>query len=462
MNKALLLCLFIAVTFISNAQSKVFKEISEDVSSEMKIIMQDNTLVGYLVFTQLEKADADSFNYRISLMDENLNEIGTVNFKEVSLDLEAAAFEGDILCLTYLKSNMIGKTFKNGKEFENVSPRNYIFSQFLTLTGEIIKTSEEKIFLHTKIAEPQKSKHEFIYTGGLRNAVQLKNIAGKGFACFYGDKYDRYIINYDLSGNVLWKKEVNTVFAYGLLASPNGIYLLEIISGDSRKKSYVSSVNEKDGTEIYKLGLTDSNQNVLSVSSWGIDPVTGNPYLSGSIFSWLYLYECYGIFTIDLAGSEIEKLKKKFVYWDKGSDKVPYTYGYVYPKSTYIDVGSSFRDYYGNTWYVGKRKHSKEDLTLLRLNPEAVLSYEGSIDMKTKNGDYYSIENPGEKENYIVLNDSKNVLVYSIKKKTIIRTIPKKEGKSLITVFPAKEGHIMVVEKNKKEKYTRLSIETLN
>src|SRR5258705_10088959 len=123
MRKAFLLCLFIAVTFISNAQSKVFKEVSEDVSSEMKVIMQDKTLVGYLVFTQLEKINADSFNYRISLMDENLNEIGIVNFKEASLNLEAAAFEGDILCLSYLKSNMIGKTFENGKEFENVSPR---------------------------------------------------------------------------------------------------------------------------------------------------------------------------------------------------------------------------------------------------------------------------------------------------------------------------------------------------
>jgi hypothetical protein len=35
-------------------------------------------LVGYLAFTRLEQADADSFNYRITIIDENLHDIGAV------------------------------------------------------------------------------------------------------------------------------------------------------------------------------------------------------------------------------------------------------------------------------------------------------------------------------------------------------------------------------------------------
>ena len=67
------------------AQSKVFKEVSEEISSQMRVITQDDALIGYLAFTQLEKANADSFNYKISIMDENLNDIGSVNFREENL-----------------------------------------------------------------------------------------------------------------------------------------------------------------------------------------------------------------------------------------------------------------------------------------------------------------------------------------------------------------------------------------
>jgi hypothetical protein len=57
--------------FSLQAQTKVFKEVGEDISTEIKPITQDNALVGYLAFTRLEKADADSFNYRLTIMDEN-------------------------------------------------------------------------------------------------------------------------------------------------------------------------------------------------------------------------------------------------------------------------------------------------------------------------------------------------------------------------------------------------------
>jgi hypothetical protein len=71
----------ILTTIATHAQTKVFKEVGEDISAKMKAITQDNALVGYLAFTRLEKTDADSFNYRLTPMDENLNDIGTVNFR---------------------------------------------------------------------------------------------------------------------------------------------------------------------------------------------------------------------------------------------------------------------------------------------------------------------------------------------------------------------------------------------
>src|SRR5688572_8030591 len=85
-------------------QSKVFKAVNNEISSQMQVIMQDDAMIGYLKFTQLEKVNEDSFNYLISIMDENLNDIGKLNFRETNIQLQAVSFEQDILCLAYLKS----------------------------------------------------------------------------------------------------------------------------------------------------------------------------------------------------------------------------------------------------------------------------------------------------------------------------------------------------------------------
>jgi len=42
-----------------------------------------------------------------------------------------------------------------------------------------------------------------------------------------------------------------------------------------------------------------------------------------------------------------------------------------------------------------------------------------------------------------------------------MRTIPHMDGNVRTSILPAKEGHIMVSEYNYKEKYTRVSIESL-
>src|SRR6476646_1788058 len=107
------LVLLITITHILVAQTKVFREVSEEISSQVSAITQDNALVGYLVFTELEKANADSFNYKLSILDENLYDIGSLNFRQEKLYLRAVSFEQDVLCIAYLKTNFLFKEFKN-------------------------------------------------------------------------------------------------------------------------------------------------------------------------------------------------------------------------------------------------------------------------------------------------------------------------------------------------------------
>lgn len=526
-----MLLLLLAVS--AGAQTKVFKEVSEDVSSEMKIITQDNSLVGYLVFTRLEKASEDSFNYRISLMDENLNDIGVVNFREESLNLQAASFEQDVLCLAYLKSNSVGKTFANKKELENFKEKNFVMTQFLTLDGKIIKTNSDPVELKK---DPGLNylgkKQKFVYNGMLALQIQLKTIPGLGFVCLYGDQSSRYLAAYDASGNQLWKNDkIKEGSGFGIMATGRDVYVLR--NGKMTSDTYgynLHGFSAKDGKENYEVALKDTKGNTLRVVNWNMDPSSGKLYITGNIINMhgRGIYNSndigrrpyLGVFTMDANGPDKKDLKFTYSYWSDGSQSsVISEKGKVVEKKSYMVMYTSFRDYSGNTFYVGTefikrpkyvplavvgaitglglsvgsigvgimgaamvlpwtgtKKWKARDAMILKMTPKGMLSYETTFPASNSkfvrgiwpverfigNRGFYNVNNEAAKTNYIVSIDPLNVTLYNLKKKKVVRTIDQKDGKIQTAVFPAKEGHIMVVETNKKEKYVRLSIEPLN
>ncbi|HEV2480951.1 MAG TPA: DUF6770 family protein, partial [Puia sp.] len=177
------LILFAASTV--KAQTKVFKEVAEGISSQFEVIVQDDKLVGYLGFTQLEQASEDSFNYRISIMDENLNDIGTVNFREQKLTLAGVSFEQDVLCLAYLKSNFQDVPYHK-KQFKEVlaNAKSSLFTQFISLDGKIKATNNVNLMITPKAPD----LYNNLITANLKHGIQLRNIPGVGFTCFVGDE----------------------------------------------------------------------------------------------------------------------------------------------------------------------------------------------------------------------------------------------------------------------------------
>lgn len=75
--------------------------------------------------------------------------------------------------------------------------------------------------------------------------------------------------------------------------------------------------------------------------------------------------------------------------------------------------------------------------------------------------DYYKVLNQDTKTNFIIIDDMSNIYIYNFNNRKVMRTISHKDGNTVIHVYPAKEGHILVSEYNKKEKQTRFSIESL-
>jgi hypothetical protein len=122
----------------------------------------------------------------------------------------------------------------------------------------------------------------------------------------------------------------------------------------------------------------------------------------------------------------------------------------------------------------GYQKIRMTDAVLVKQNAKGMLTLEKSIATNhtgfkpagypvsmVNNRSFYNVTNPDTKTGYLIVDDAKDIFIYNINQKKVVRTIPHKDGNVSTYVFPAKEGHVMVSEYNKKERYTRFSIEAL-
>lgn len=507
----------LALLFVLNcsyAQSKVFREVSSEIASQVRTIRQDNAVVGYLVFTTLEKASEDSFNYRITIMDENLNDVGVVNFREQSLGLHDVSFEQDVLCLAYVKENISGKRFRKREDYFKAKENNggNIFMQFLGLDGKILNTMSVPM----KLSISNGDQINYMIIGRLENNIQLKNIPQYGFACFYGEKDKKHVLAFKANGETSWKKVVKeTAQSYTLLTSPKGVHLLikkneQIKEGGFELLSY----GVADSSAYLRYILKDKSGNSLKALSFDNDPVTGNPYVSGKIIDnqkgnpnggakGLFKGAYSGVFAINFNGLNKNDVQAVYTYWNDGSQSFVDAKGYYGEQKAYLELTHSFRDYQGNTYFTGPSVYKKArwealagaplvfplvqyflnpyrvkigDPFLIKQNAKGTLSFdnniptqnframllEGPISSSTNNNkSFYVVTNPDTQTNYLLVDDRKDISIYNVNTKKVSRTIPRKDGSISMHISPAKEGYIMVAEYNKKEKYTRVSIESL-
>lgn len=524
MKKSVILVIPFALAIVSlRAQTKVFKEVGEEISTQFKMIRQDNALVGYLAFTRLEKASADSFNYRITITDENLNDIGVVNFREESLYLQDISFESDVLCIAYLKSNVLGNTYKR-KEFNDAkdNAKNAIMFQFLGLDGKIVKANTVKASVNISSVYTGKGASTLLATGGLKHSIKLSNVPEKGFVCFYGDESISNLISFSTTGEQIWQKKVSEDADWFLMkTTPADVYLLakhkqaKPVEGGFVLLGY----NLQDGAAYDKFNLQDKQGNDLKVLAFDNDPLTGKIYLSGQVINPDKGNQIYsgrqfshgpysGIFTINVNGIKKADINQVYSYWGDGSQEESISEkGRFADNKAYALLGQSFRDFDGNTYFVGsamiKRvkwgsvassvilsplvlptigilglsgtsKCKITDVVMLKQNAKGAIYFDNAIEANNSNffrsmydisafnhRSFYRVVNSETKTNYVVIDDVKDIIIYNAAKRKVVRTIPHKDGQIKTDVYPAKEGYIMISEYNKKEKFTRFSIEAL-
>lgn len=504
-----------------SAQSKVFKEVSSDISTESKTIFSGRAVIGYVVFSQLEKANQDSFNYKLTIMDENLNDIGVVNFREIGLNLEAISFENDVLCLGYLKSTELGKDYSRQKQVKKRVSNDFVMTQFINLDGKILNAQSIPVTTSGSfVRNAYYTKDAITYQTRLKKGLQLEALADKGFLLFYGDDNSSKVVNYDLEGNQIWSTKMAEAESYYLNSTGSYIYLLMKNKANTYGNYSFTSIDALTGSVGKMKQLQDKEGNQLRVQTFEPDPATGNLYITGSILNnrrnkfdarikTFSKAMNKGVFTIDMDPAAKSGMREKYVYWSDGSLQPNInSLGYTKSNKSYNVFTTAYRDYTGNTYFVsnvlrkkariggiassiilaptlvvpimqasiGYNLYTYNNTAVFKLSPNGALTQDNEIVMKRSpkgagkaeigylsnyRTNYY-LTNDESKSTYIVASDEKNTQVYDAEKHKVIRTVPFKKDGSIIMIGPAKEGHIMVIEKNKKEKYTRLSVERLD
>lgn len=521
MKKIVFLFAAFAAATTLYAQSKVFKEVSSDISTESKTIFSGRSVIGYVVLSQLEKASQDSFNYKLVIMDENLNDIGVVDFREIGLSLEAISFENDVLCLGYLKSSELGKDYSTHKQVKKINSNDFVMTQFINLDGKILNTQSIPATTSGSFARTGYSKSSaFTYNTRLKKGLQLEALTGKGFLLFYGDDNLSKVVHYDLAGKQVWSTKMTDAESYYLNTAGSNIYMLLKNKNATYGNYSFTSIDAKTGSVGKMKQLEDKEGNQLRVRTFEPDPTSGNLYIAGSIINNRYnridprikVYSkamTKGVFTIDMDPAAKNGMQEKYVYWSDGSLQPNINKaGYTKSNKNYNVLSTVYRDYKGNTYFVsdGLRKKARiggivssvvfapliivpimqaaigynlytyNNTNIFKLAPNGALTQDNEIEMmRTHKGagkadiaylsyyrSNYYLTNDESKSTYIVASDGKNTQIYDTEKHKVIRTVPYYKDGANMLIGPAKEGHIMVIEKNRKQKFTRLSIERLD
>lgn len=539
-KKTTIFTILLATTFCSTfAQSRVFKEVGKQISSKVEPIMQDNNLVGYIMFTQLEKVSKDSFSYKLDFLDENLNDIGNYSFRDINLSIQEAVFDNDVLLIGYLRTDLPNSINPFNYNKVKNDAQSSVYFQFLSLNGKMIKEISEPVKLLFYVTDLSNSSNKF--NGHLKNSLRLQNIPGKGFAYSYGDGEEEVSLNlfymvrtsskvnveskevvglFDFKGERKWEKILPDAKSKKLeiRTSGNYVYTLRQKAISAVHGGYEAFCMDVQNGEILKtLELKDKQDRQFEVLHFANNPKDNQPIISGTIINKKAETTSdadkkiahtkkptrVGVFSLKFQDTSISLHSNT---WDKDSkSSFVKSDGLLPTTNTYLDMTHSFSDVNGNVYYVGSGikkktrwvnvgisiataptllipyallgtgifKYKYSQLLILKENPNGKLSYYGT--MNYDNSIFYPGQTPTyrlsdyarknyfnvNQNKYLVLNDVKNVYIYNIDNKNVVKTIPHKRGSNISNVYRAKDGFIMISEYNANEKSTKLSIESL-
>src|SRR6202042_2584587 len=106
--------------------------------------------------------------------------------------------------------------------------------------------------------------------------IQIRNISGKGFACFYGDDTKNNLLIFNSGGKLTWQKQVHEdALDFTMLTSGPEVSLLAKLKDQMKEGGYLLlSFNAIDSTTYPKFVLKDRRGNSLKVLTFDNAPAS--------------------------------------------------------------------------------------------------------------------------------------------------------------------------------------------
>ncbi len=163
------LLLFFALAGSLCAQTKTFDDVLEVRLQDMGPIYQDQLVKGYYMFYNVEKADRKNNNFKLIVLDDNLNKVSEKNMTESKyIQLSDAGYDEQSLFFVFYESKE--------KKLE--------YRRYDTQCNLLSKKSEE-------LSGREASMYENPAAAGAMNPINLAPIVGKGFVHYTLQKNDK-------------------------------------------------------------------------------------------------------------------------------------------------------------------------------------------------------------------------------------------------------------------------------
>lgn len=213
------------------AQTRVFEEVAGDILSKNFVLREDRSIVGYLRFSRLEKVDADSFKYKISVMDENLNDLTTFEFKGKELDAQNVQYLDEHIYVLYLESEYLFSELKKNKEVKE--DNKSATSNFLLCKYDLDGNLKEKNITKAKISNtamysgPIYTKQKIYNIVSLDRSTELFVMRNNTLLAVTGDDTNLNLTNYDKDLKVIWQKVISDSEYASVYPNPDFILVMQ-------------------------------------------------------------------------------------------------------------------------------------------------------------------------------------------------------------------------------------------
>jgi len=277
MKKLILVITFLISSYYSaNAQNMTYSDIKKITLRNVGAITENDIVKGYYMFYFVDKANGTQNNYKLIILDNNLQETHDIDLtKPKDLIFLECSYNGSNFCISFVNEKTKSAEYmvlnKKGEKTGNYKITGLSSSEIAYLTANI-------------------DNEDYVYSGGLAG-IQDKGFVRYGMEKEKGMRFEIEMI--DSTGKKLWstnsgvttKKSYES--AYPMMTTGDAVVSLvsireKLLSQDF--ETFLLFSNVEDGKELFRVAAKN-DQYILFPGDVDFDNKTNEYLISGEYFN---------------------------------------------------------------------------------------------------------------------------------------------------------------------------------